>query len=208
MNAGESRQPHPGSVELCGAGNHSHTGRGDVLLLQRRADAHAKRFAENDPVARLRRARLTWRGSTRPCHQAVDRLHRINAVAAGHGNAGSLADRFTAVENSPDCLERKLVDRHRHQCKREQRTPAHGVDIRDGIGRSDGTEVERIVHYRHEKIGCGDYRLMLVDLVDGGIVAGLDADQQLGRDETCRSGLGENLLEYRGRELAPAASAM
>src|SRR5882762_2687670 len=84
--------------------------------------------------------RFTRRGSTRP-------------MATGYGNTGSPADRFTALENSPDRLERQLVDRHRHQRQREERASAHGVHIRDRVGRGYCAKVERIVHDRHEEVG-------------------------------------------------------
>ena len=190
VNARESGQPHAGSIELRRAGDQFPIlSVGDLLLLERGAvDADAERLAEDDRVARLRlRVALdAARIDQADGDQAVDRLHRIDAVAAGDGNAGSLADRFAAVEDSAHRLERQLVDRHRHQRQREERTPAHGVDIRDGVGRGDRAEVERIVDDRHEEIGRRDDRLILADLIDRRVVARLDADQQLARDETCR----------------------
>ncbi len=91
--------------------------------------------------------------------------------------------------------------------RREERLPAHGVHVGDGVGRCDGAEVERIVHDRHEEVGGRDDRLAIVDAVDGRVVAGFDAHQQVLRDEAGR-GLGEDLLQHAGSDLAAAPAAV
>ena len=71
------------------------------------------------------------------------------------------------------------VDRHAHQRQRQDRPAAHRIDVADRVGGGDAAEVERVVDDRHEEVGGGDQRLLVVELVDGGVVGGLDADQQL-----------------------------
>ena len=104
-------------------------------------------------------------------------------MAAGDRNAGPGADRLAAVEDAADGVDRQLVDRHADQRQREQRRAAHRIDVGDRVGRGDGAEVERVVDDRHEEVGRRDDRLVLVDPVDGGVVGGLDADQQLRRHQ-------------------------
>ena len=67
--------------------------------------------------------------------------------------------------------------------ERHDRPAAHRVDVADRVGRGDAAEVERIVDDRHEEVGGRDQRLLVVELVDGGVVGGLDADHQLGRND-------------------------
>src|SRR6185369_2221434 len=85
--------------------------------------------------------------------------------------------------------------------------PAHRIDIRDRIGRGDAPEVIRIVHDRHEEIGGGDQRLLVVEPVNSGVVGGFDTDQQLGRHrQPCR--VLENFRQHARRDLAAAAASV
>ena len=74
---------------------------------------------------------------------------------------------------------RQHVDRHADQRQRQDRPAAHRIDVADGVGRGDAAEVERVVDDRHEEVGGGDQRLLVVELIDGRVVGGLDAHQQL-----------------------------
>jgi hypothetical protein len=111
-------------------------------------------------------------------HQAVDRLHRIDRVAAGDRDARLAAHRGAAFQDLADGLQRQHVDRHAHQRQRHDGRAAHGVDVADGVGGGDAAEVERVVDDGHEEVGGGDQRLLVVEPVDGGVVGGLDAHQQ------------------------------
>ena len=125
MDAWKPSQPSARRIELRRAGDHLPILRvGDLLLLERGAvHADAQGLSENDRVAglRLRVALDLARIDEADGHQPVDRLHGVDAVAAGDGNARALADRFAALKNPPDRLERHLVDRHRDERQREQR---------------------------------------------------------------------------------------
>ena len=94
-----------------------------------------------------------------------------------------------------------------HECQREQRRGAHGIDVRKRVRRGDRAKVERIVDDRHEKVGRRDDGLHFVDPVDRGVVRGLDADEKLFRHDPGHR-LGNDLLQCRGRDLAAAAAAV
>ena len=152
-----------------------------LLSARRRRPRQAARRA--DPAA--------WRWCPRCVHHARRSRRPTTATRPGrwvpphrHGarlpqeHPAPLASRFADLRDSPYRLERQLAHRHGHQGQGKER-PAHGVDVRDGIGRGDAAKIERIVHDRHEEVGRRDDGLFLADLVHGGVVAGLDADQQI-----------------------------
>jgi hypothetical protein len=212
VHAGEACQLQAWSVELRRAGNQLPILRAaDLLFLERRpVHTHTERLAENDLVSGPRSGVPLHEGRVDETdrHETVDRLDRIDAVSARDRNAGAAADRFAAVENLSNGVDGQLADRHRHESQGKERPAAHRVHVRDRVGRRDRPEVERIVHDRHEEVGRGDNRLALVDLVNGRIVAGFEADQQLARHETRPGALGDDLLEHRGSELAAASAAV
>ena len=198
-------------IELCRAGEHRGVmGVIEAALLQRGAvNANAKRLAEDEGVARPRAdvALQMVRIDGPDRHQAVDRLERIDRVPARNWNAGLGADRLAPLEYPADSLHWQPVDRHADQRQREQRRGAHRIDVADRVRRRDAAEVERIVDDRHEEVGRRDQRLLVVELVDRGVVRGLDADEKLFRHDP-RHRLGNDLLQYRGRDLAAAAAAV
>jgi hypothetical protein len=102
---------------------------------------------------------------------------------------------------------RQHVDRHAHQRQRHDGRAAHGIDVADGVGGGDAAEVERVVDDGHEEVGGGDQRLLVVEPVDGGVVGGLDAHQQLFGDGHLRRAL-EDVRQHAGRDLAAAAAAV
>ena len=91
--------------------------------------------------------------------------------------------------------------------QRHDRLAAHRVDVGQRIGRGDAAEVERVVDDRHEEVGGGDDRLLVVELVDGGVVGGVVADQQVGKERQRRAAL-EQIGEQAGRDLAAATAAV
>ena len=139
--------------------------------------------------------------------QAVDGLHGIDGVPARDRNAGGTADRCPAFEDAADRLRGQHRDRHGHQRQRHDRPAAHRVDVADRVGGGDAAEVERVVDDGHEKVGGRDQGLLVVEKVHGGVVAGFDADQQLGRDRHRGSAL-EDVAQHAGRDLAAAAAAV
>ena len=132
-------------------------------------------------------------------------------MAAGDGNAGRLAHRLAAGEDLPDDVVGQLADRHADDGQREQRPPAHGIDVGQRIGGGDAAELERVVDDGHEEIGGRHDRLLVVQPVHGGVVAMLDAHQQVGIGR-CQmrgeGGVGEDVAQHGWRDLAAAAAAV
>ena len=72
----------------------------------------------------------------------------------------------------------------------------------------DGAEVEWIVDDRHEEVGRRNDRLILADAIDRRVIAILDADEQIGMNETSAAGTSNELFQHRRGELAAAPSPM
>ena len=139
--------------------------------------------------------------------EAIDWLYRINRVATRDGNPGGSTDGLPAIQNLADRRGRQHADRHPDKSQGHDRRTAHRVNIADGVGRCDPTKVERIVHDRHEEVGRGDERLLVIEKIDRCVVRGLNPDKKLGGHRHCRSAL-ENFTQNPGSNLAPASSAM
>src|SRR3954471_2554751 len=128
-------------------------------------------------------------------------------MAARDRNAGLGADRLAALEDPLDHGHRELLERHADDGEREDRPPAHCINVGDRIGGCDAAEVERIVDDRGKEIGGRDQRLLVVQAVDRGVVGGFRSNEQfLGQAADRRRG--KNLREHRGRDLAAAAAAV
>ena len=128
-------------------------------------------------------------------------------MAAGDGNAGFGADRAPAFEDLAHHVGGNLVDGHAEDRERHDRRAAHRIDVGDGVGGRHASEVEGIVDHRHEEVGGGDHAGPVVEPVDGGVVAGLRADQKI--SEGTDGGLPRHqVAQHGGRELAAATSAV
>ncbi len=68
-------------------------------------------------------------------------------------------------------------------------------------------EIERIVDDRHEEIGGGDHRLVVVETVDRRVVGRFRADQQLREGSGGRRAL-EQVAQHARGDLAAAAAAV
>ncbi len=139
--------------------------------------------------------------------QAIDRFGRVDRMAAGDRDAGAGADFGPALQDAAHHLRRDLAERHAEDGQRHDRPAAHGVDVGDGVGGGDAAEVPGVVHDRHEEVRRGDHAGVAVQPVDRRVVAGLRADQQVGEGRRDRLA-GQQLLQHRRRELAPASAAM
>ena len=128
-------------------------------------------------------------------------------MAAGDRDARRGADLRAAAQDRAHHLDRDFSERNAEDRERHDRLGAHRVDVGDGVGRGDAAEIARIIHDRHEEVGGGDDAEVLVDLPDGRVVAGLVADEKLAVG--CGGGLPrQEVLQDRGRKLAPATAAM
>jgi hypothetical protein len=104
-------------------------------------------------------------------------------VAAQDRRAGRAAGGGAAGEDPGEDRGRR-VGREAAEIEREERASAHGVDVRDGVGRGDPAEAERIVADRRDEIGRRDERLAAEEH-HAGVVQGLGPDQH------ARFGIGE-----------------
>ena len=88
--------------------------------------------------------------------------------------------------------------------EREERRAAHSEDVVQGVRGGDRTEVAGVVDDGREEVEREDEGTLVVEAVDGGIVRGGEADEQvlgLDGDEAAKQ-----LLEPRGRVLRGAAA--
>ena len=202
-------------VELGRGGDHRCVLVGaEQALFQRRAvDPHAQRLAQDEAITGLAAAVLLdlARVHHADANQAIDRFRRIDGVAARDRDPGRLAHRFATGEDLADDVVGQLADRHADDGQREQRTPAHGIDVGQRIGCGDAAEFEGIVYDRHEKISGRHDRLFVVQPVDSGIVAVLDSHQQVGigrRQIRGKGRVGQDVAQHRWGDLAPTAAAV
>jgi hypothetical protein len=112
-----------------------------------------------------------------------------------------------ALQDAAHEVERHLVERHAEDGERHDGLGTHRIDIRDRVGRGNPAEIERIIDDRHEEIGGGDDAQVLIHLPHRCIIAGLGADEKLPVGLGGRLA-GEELLQDRRGEFAPAAAAM
>ena len=140
-------------------------------------------------------------------HQAVDGFEHVNAVPPCDGDAGRAADSSAAFQYPSDHLGWQLGNGHADDGQRHDGRAAHGVDVGQRVGSGDAAEVVRVVHDGREEVGGGHQRLLVVQAVDGGVVAGLGAHQQLGRHQALRRAC-QNLAQQAGCNLAATPSAV
>ena len=81
----------------------------------------------------------------------------------GTGGAATV-DHFTGH------LWPQLVDGPTEDGDRHEWFAPHGVDIRDGIGGGDASELKGVIDDRHEKVGSADHRAAVIQVVGRGIV--------------------------------------
>src|SRR5271168_4742791 len=152
MHAGQFRQLHAGYIQLRGAFKHGAiAGITQQAFLERRGKyAHAERLAENQYIAGARAAvAFYFFGVDHSGNgESVNRLHRINTMAAGDRNAGLLTYRLAAAQDLADRRVWQGVDWHADDRQRHQRAPAHRIDIRERVGGGNAAEIERIIDDR------------------------------------------------------------
>ena len=126
-------------------------------------------------------SKIISEGSQAERDRAVDRLKGIDRMTARDRDPGRGAHRLAAGEDPADHLERQLVERHADQRQGEDRARAHGVDVRQRVGRSDAAEVERIVDDRGVDLGGRRIIKKKIEHVDRGGGVGLHSTRQVGR---------------------------
>ena len=140
-------------------------------------------------------------------HQAVNRLDRIDGVATGHRNPCRPTDRSAAFKHFADGVQWQHINRHANQRQRKERRAAHGVNVGNGVGRGDPAKIVGIIDDGHEEIGRRDNRLLRVDLIHRGVVAGFRSHQQLWRHDARRHA-GEDFLQDGRCNFAATTAAM
>ena len=116
--------------------------------------AHAERLGEHEHVARpARGVREDPLRVDRPGHrEPVLRLVVLDRVAADEYRAG-LADHVqAAAEDRRQDLRAELLEREGDDVQRRDGCAAHGVDVRERVGRRDPAEVVGIVDQRREEV--------------------------------------------------------
>src|SRR5690554_39485 len=110
--------------------------------------------------------------------KAENWLGCVNRMAAGQGNAGGIAGDATATNHLGGNLRGQNIDRPAQNGNGQQWCAAHGINITDGVGGGDPAEIKGIVDNRHEKIGGGNDTTLVIQGIDGSIIAGLVAHPQ------------------------------
>ncbi len=168
-------------------------------------------LVENQHVARLGRAvgQHLVRMDQAQGDEAVDRLDAVD----GSGRPATGMPAAAQTDAPPSRIARivfgrQLVDRHPDDGERQDRRPAHGVDVGKRVGRRDAPEVEGVVHHRHEEVGGRHQRLRVVQPPDRGVVGGVSVPTiRLEKAAVGRHALQDRLQDSR-RQLAAAAAAV
>ena len=139
--------------------------------------------------------------------EAVLRLRVVDAVSADDGEAALRRDVTSAAQDVAEQLERERLAGPGDDVQRDERTPAHRVDVARGVGGGDPSPGVGVVHERREEVEREDQRLVVVEPDDGGVVGLVQTDEdvrrvRLGAEER------EDLAERVERELAGAAGAV
>ena len=180
-----------------------------VLLDRRRIMPDPQSLGQDQRIAHPRvRIAAQLRRIDQPDHgQPVDRLDRVDGMAAGDRDPRLGADRLPALQDQADRFGRQPVHRHPKDRQRHDRPPAHRVDVGNRVRPGDAPEGVGVVHHRHEEVGRGDHRRAIVDLPDGGVVGGLVPDQQL-REHLPHRLARKQVAQHGGGKLAAAATAV
>ena len=156
---------------------------GRLVTFHRRGDhPQANRLRQHDhvPGARGPVREHTLRVDGADHRETELRFRVIDGVAATHDRARAPDDLVTAVEHARQQVEGKALARPRHEVEREERRPAHRVDVGERVRRCDPTPVVGVVDDRREEVGGDDDGEVVAQAVDGGVVSGVEAHQQVG----------------------------
>ncbi len=102
-------------------------------------------------------------------------IHRVPA----HNEASCLGG--LGVPAPQHLRQHRLVQRGRetHDVQGQQGLAPHGVDVAQGVGGGNGAELDGVVGNGREKVHSEDQRRLVVQAIDGGIVPGLNAHQEV-----------------------------
>ena len=111
--------------------------------------------------------------------QSVLRLFVVHGVSADDETAGFRRLVVTAPEHVAQQFGGQGGGEPDH-VEGQQGARAHGVDIAQGIGGRHQAELVGVVGNGREEVHCHDQSGLVVQPVDGGVVAGVDAHEQVG----------------------------
>ena len=110
-----------------------------------------------------------------------------------------------ALQSAP---QNRLVQRRRkaHHIEGNQRPAAHRVHIRQRIGGGDRPKFIRIIGNRREKIHGNDQCRIVVDPINGGVIARLGPHQQVRMPQ--QRNIAQDLAQVLQRKLGRSTGAM
>ena len=98
-------------------------------------------------------------------------------MSSGYNHPGFVGLVIASVKNLPDPFFFHCF-RHAQHVQRQLRFPAHGVDIRNGVGCGNLAKQIGIVHNRRKKVHRLDQCRFVVDYIHAGVIAFVKADDQ------------------------------
>ena len=88
-------------------------------------------------------------------------------------------DLGAAGEDLGEHVGTELAERERDEVQRQDRRRPHRVDVGERVGGGDPAEVARVVDDRGEEVDGLDQRQVVAEPIDGRVVGGVEADQQV-----------------------------
>jgi hypothetical protein len=121
--------------------------------------------------------------------KAVLRLRVADRVTSREDRSRRAHALLRSGQDLAENLDGQLLgERRDRQC--EKRPAAHREDVVQRIRRGDRPERSRIVDERREEVDGEDDRPLIIEAIDGRVVGGIEADEQIlrvGGDESARS---------------------
>ena len=168
-------------------------------------DAGSDGFGQNQKIARTDAVvakHLAWMDEARDA-EAVFGLRILDGVAAGDNGAGLsyflIASLKDGVKGILWKLFRKAEDVHGQLWN-----ASHGVNVADGIGGSNFAVFIRVVHDGREDIDSLHQRQIVAYAVHAGVVAGIEANQQVGIGKFGQ--MAQNLCQGIGAQFGRSAA--
>ena len=113
-----------------------------------------------------------------------------------------------AVEDPGEEVEGQPLPGPGDEVDGQQRLAAHGVHVGEGVGGRDPSPVVGVVDDGGEEVGADDQGLLVAEPVDGRVVGGVQAHQQVGVEGGIEAAdEAEDRAQLGGGELGGAAAA-
>ncbi len=141
--------------------------------------ARAQGLGEEQAIARPGPGvgeQAVWIGQAHHREAVLELLvaHRVTAQQHGAGLGQGLGSPLKNAAQGLRPLPFQL--REAAEVEGEERTPAHGVDVREGVGRRHPAETAGVVAHRSDEVG-GGHQGMAIQEVDPGVVRRLRTDE-------------------------------